>query len=215
MAPKSLATQERIYDAAEELFCERGFPKVSLRQITKKAGVNLAAVNYHFGTKEDLYRQVLLRRVRPINGERMNLLTQAEQLAGDQPVPLRALLESLIRPLLRRAANPMFGGASFLRLIGRDLIEPQPFMREELAREFDPLLARYTRALTQALPALPPSEIFLRIQFSFGSVLYAAALQHDFERLSNGVLDGKDLDGCIRRLVDFCAAGLGAPVAGC
>jgi AcrR family transcriptional regulator len=205
-------TREHLLEAAERLFGQHGFPCASLRQITDGAGVNLAAVNYYFGSKEDLYKEVLFRRVRPVNEERLTLLTQAEQLAGDQPVPLRSVLDTFIRPLLRRAADQALGGMSFLRLISRDLTDPQPFMLDEMAREFDPLVTRYTHALTQALPGMPLPELFWRMQFTIGALLYAAAHQHDFERISHGLCRGDDLDGCIRRLVDFCAAGLGAPL---
>ena len=208
-------TRDRMCEAAERLFGERGFSSTSLRQITDEAGVNLAAVNYHYGSKEDLYREVLLRHVRPLNAERLTLLTQAEQLAGDQPVPVRAILDTFIRPLLRRAADAAAGGRSFLRLISRDLTDPQPFMQAEIAREFEPLVARYAHALGQARPDLPRPELFWRMQFAIGAILFTAAHQHDIERLSQGLCRGDDLDGCIRRLVDFCTAGLAAPSEAC
>ena len=209
----SPATRDRVCDAAERLFGEHGFSNTSLRHITEEAGANLAAVNYHFGSKEDLYREVLLRRLRPMNTERLTLLTQAEQLAGDQPVPVRAILVTFIRPLLHRAAGAESGGRSFLRLISRHLMDPPPFIREEMERELEPLVARYTHALGQVRPDLPRSELFWRMQFAIGATLYAAAHQHDVERLSQGLCRSDDLDGCIRRLVDFCAAGLDTPPA--
>jgi AcrR family transcriptional regulator len=212
MPIESQATRERILDAAEHLFGLHGFPCASLRQITDQAGANLAAVNYHFGSKEDLYKAVLVRRIRPVNEERLDLLGQAEQLAGDQPVPLRAILDTFIRPLLHRAAGGAPGGMDFLCLISRDLADPQPFMRDEMAREFDPLVARYTRVLTQTLPSIPLPELFWRMQFTIGGMLYAAAHQRDFERTSCGLCQENDLSGCLRRLIDFCAAGLQAPM---
>ena len=211
MPTESATTRDRIIEAAEDLFGQHGFPRASLRRITEKARVNLASVNYHFSSKEDLYKQIMLRHLRPINEERITLLAQAEQLAGDQPLPLRAILDTFIRPLLRRAADNILGGKPLLRLISRDLTDPQPFMREELAREFEPLIARYTQVLSQTLPGLPSPELFWRMQFTVGALLYTAAHQHEFERLSQGLCPGDDLDGCIRRLVDFCAAGFDAP----
>ena len=101
MTTEAQSTKEKILDTAERLFGQQGFPCTSLRQITDEAGVNLAAVNYHFGSKEDLYKGVLIRRLRPVNEERMRLLTHVEQLAGEQPVPIRSILETFIRPLLR------------------------------------------------------------------------------------------------------------------
>jgi AcrR family transcriptional regulator len=170
-------------------------------------------VNYHFGSKEDLYRQIMLRRIRPINEERATLLAQAEQLAGDQPVPVRAILDTFLRPLLRRAADLPSGGGSLLRLVGRDFTDPPPFMREVMMQESAPLLARYTHVLGQTLPEIPGPELFWRLQFTIGALLHAAAHQHDFERLSQGLCPGDDMEGCIRRLVDFCAAGFCAPLA--
>lgn len=211
MTNESQATRDKILDKAEHLFGQQGFSSTSLRQITEEASVNLAAVNYHFGSKEALYKGVLFRRLRPINEERIRLLTQAEQLAGEQPVPIRSILDTFIRPLIRHAAGESSGGISFLRLISRDLTDPQPFMVAEMMKESDLLVERYTRALTQTLPNIPLPELFWRMQFTIGGMLYAAAHQRDFERTSCGLCRGDDLDGCLRRLVDFCAAGLAAP----
>jgi AcrR family transcriptional regulator len=208
---ESHTTRERILRAAECLFGQHGFSDSSLRQITDEAGVNLASVNYHFGSKEELYRQVLLRCVRPLNEERLTLLTEAEQLAGDQPVPLRAIVDTLIRPPLRHAADRSSGGIALVRLISRDLADPQSFMLGEMAKEFDPLIARYTHALTQALPGVPLAELAWRMQFLIGALLYMAAHQHDLEKITHGLCSGDDVDGCIRRLIDFCAAGLCVP----
>jgi AcrR family transcriptional regulator len=211
ISSESRSTQTRILDAAERLFGQQGFPCSPLRQITDDAGVNIAAVNYHFGSKEELYKAVLFRRIRPVNEERMKLLADAEQLAGDQPVPIRSILEAFIRPLLRRAADGSASGLPFLRLISRDLTDPQPFMVDEMVKEFDPLVERFAHALTQSLPGVPLAELFWRMQFTIGGMLYAAAHQHDFERASCGLCSCDDLEGCVRRLIDFCAAGLAAP----
>jgi AcrR family transcriptional regulator len=213
MISKSEATRVRILEAAERLFGQQGFSCTSLRQITDEASVNLASVNYHFGSKEELYKWVLIRRLRPINEERIKLLTQAEQLAGEQAVPIRSILETFIRPLLRQAIAGSPGGDSFLRLLSRDLTDPQPFMMAEIVKETDPLIERYTRVLIQTLPGIPLLELFWRMQFTVGGILYAAAHQRDFERISCGLCHGDDLEGCICRLIDFCTAGLEAPLS--
>jgi AcrR family transcriptional regulator len=213
MSIETQSTREKILDVAERLFGQQGFPCTSLRQITDEAGVNLAAVNYHFGSKEDLYKNVLIRRLRPVNEERMKLLTHAEQLAGEQPVPIRSILETFIRPLLRHAMGDSVGGVSLLRLLSRDMTDPQPFMIAEMAKEFDAVVERYTRVLTQTLPDIPLPELFWRMQFTIGGIIHAAAHQHDFERTSCGLCRGDDFDGCLRRLIDFCAAGLAAPLS--
>ncbi len=211
MAKSSAATQARISSAAGQLFAQHGFSRASLRQITKKAGANLAAVNYHFGAKEDLYRQVVLRHVQTINRERVRLLAQAEQLAGDQPVPLRAVVETFVRPLMRHASDPEIGGPPFLRLVARELIEHQPFLREELSSELDPVLERYARVVSQSLPGVSSAELTLRLQFTTGALLHAGVIWHELVQQAQAGHEARDLDVWIRRLVDFCTAGLGAP----
>ena len=206
----SKPARDAILDSAEMLFGERGFNGASLRQITEKAGVNLAAVNYYFRSKEDLYRQVVIRRVRPINEQRLILLTQAEQLAGDQAVPLRAILDTFIRPFLRTAGDPASGGSPFVRLLGRELTDPLPFLRGELEREFAPLMTRYTHALSQALPGVSPAELDWRRRFAFGAMLFLAARAPEPQRATTGAGPAEERDGGIRRLVDFCAAGFAA-----
>ncbi len=210
MAMKDRSTRESILGAAESLFGGQGFAGTSLRQITDKAGVNLAAVNYHFHSKEDLYRHVLFGRLRPINTERLALLAQAEQLAGDHPVPLRAALDTFVRPWLRRANEPASGGIPSLRLLSRELIDPQPFLRDELARESEPLMTRYTQVLASSLPGVPPPELFWRLQFSLGALLSVAVRWQDLHRAESGP-GAKDAGGdSARHLIGFCAAGLEA-----
>ena len=203
----SETTRNSIADAAEFLFAEQGFAATSLRSITEKAGANLAAVNYHFRSKEDLYREVLLRSLRPINAERLTLLSQAEQLAGDHPVPLRAVLDTFVRPWLRQGD----AGLPAVRLISRELIDPQPFLQDEIAREFEPLVSRYGRALGQCLPGVPPAELFWRLQFSLGTLLAAAIRWPDLHRLAAGTAAAPAGEELVRRLIGFCAAGLEAP----
>ncbi len=210
MAAESKKTTERLCETAESLFGKLGFANVSLRKITEAAGANLAAVNYHFGSKEELYKEVLLRRLRPLNEERLAMLAQAEQLAGDQPIPLRSVLEAFIRPLLRRAADPALGGIPLLRLISRDLTDPRPFMHDELAREFGPVVSRFTEVLSQIQPRLPPADLFWRLQFTIGALVYVAAKQHDLVVPGHGTGQTVDDTAISRRLIDFCTAGFAA-----
>src|SRR3954467_8212959 len=90
-----LATKGRILDAAEALFMEQGFEATSLRAITAAADVNLAAVNYHFGSKEELFQAVLTRRLDPMNQERVNLLAALEEASAPAPVPCERILSAM------------------------------------------------------------------------------------------------------------------------
>src|SRR3977135_3171599 len=93
-----VATKDRIRDAAESLFIEHGFEATSLRSLTSAASVNLAAVNYHFGSKEELFQAVLTRRLDAMNQERIDLLSKLERDAGDKPVACEKILSAMLIP---------------------------------------------------------------------------------------------------------------------
>src|SRR5215468_2668082 len=99
------ATKARILDAAEVLFMEHGFEATSLRAITAAAGVNLAAVNYHFGSKEELFQAVLTRRLDPMNQERVDLLTRLENEVAPRPLPCERILNAMFMPALKLARD--------------------------------------------------------------------------------------------------------------
>lgn len=200
-------THIRILNAAEKLFAQHGHDGTSLREITKAAGVNLAAVNYHFGDKETLYTELFTRCIRPINERRLAVLDAAEQLAGDQPVPLRALVDSFLRPVFEMAR----GRPPFLLLMSRNFSAPPAFMHGVMGREFDSVAQRYMRALRAALPQLQPEDVFWRMFYVTGSLLFVAAHAQTIERLSHGLCRADDSEELIRRLTDFAVAGLGAP----
>src|SRR5579871_5345079 len=100
---KPVSTKDRILDTAERLFARDGFEATSLRAITAEAGVNLAAVNYHFQSKEALVRAVIGRRMGPVNEKRLAMLDACETAAGDGPLPLEGVLEAFVRPVLEIA----------------------------------------------------------------------------------------------------------------
>src|SRR6187399_3327842 len=114
----SADTKTRILDAGERLFVEHGFEATSLRSLTTSAGVNLAAVHYHFGSKEELFQAVLTRRLDPMNQERIDLLAKMEREAGDKAVSCEKLISAMLVPALRLARDEKRGGKHFLRLLG-------------------------------------------------------------------------------------------------
>ena len=130
------ATKQRILDTAESLFMEHGFEATSLRSITAAAGVNLAAVNYHFGSKEELFQSVLTRRLDPMNHARLALLTRLEREAGPHALSCDKILTALFVPALALARDPARGGKNFLRLLGRAYADPAPFIRQFLSTQY-------------------------------------------------------------------------------
>ena len=109
-------TKSVILDTAEQLFSEHGFSEVSLRRIIAVAGVNLASVHYHFGSKEALIEAILARRIKPLNQERLACLAKAERKAGKAGASLPRILEALIGPTLRLSRDTSRGGDRFVRL---------------------------------------------------------------------------------------------------
>src|SRR4051812_7971189 len=137
-----IATRSRILDVAEDLFGERGLDRVSIRDITRKANVNLAAINYHFGSKKDLIAAVFERRVVPVNKARLAALDVVEKAAGKRAPKLEDILEAFIRPAIPSSAEDATGGAAFSKLFGRCLSEPSPDVEALLKKQFEPLAER-------------------------------------------------------------------------
>src|ERR1051325_12000606 len=146
-------TQSRILDVAEEMFAEQGLDRVSIRDITKKARVNLASINYHFGSKEDLIAAIFERRVVPVNQARIAALNAVEHTAKKNP-KLEKILEAFIRPTVQCSFNAPKGEKAFSKLFGRCLSEPNPEIEALLKRQFEPLVERLDAALMKALPRL-------------------------------------------------------------
>lgn len=162
-------TRARIMEAAESLFVERGFGQTSLRAITSRASVNLAAVNYHFGSKDGLIRELASQRLKPVNAERMRRLNALRRRGTPT---LEAVLVAFVEPLLCSDRPDAGNHVGFLRLLG----SAQPGMSEPL-RTFIGALDRhvvdtYERALAEVLPELPRTELHWRIGFLNGLVSY-------------------------------------------
>jgi AcrR family transcriptional regulator len=200
-------TKLRILDVAEELFGERGLDRVSIRDITDKAKVNLAAIHYHFGSKEDLIAAVFERRVVPVNDARLTALDAVEKSAGKKNPKLEAILGAFIRPTLQCCLQPSKGGTAFSKLFGRCLSEPSPEIEALLKKQFEPLMERMDAALMRALPKLSRSEIFWRMKFTFGALHHWLLTKDKF--LPDWVEIVED-EKQIQKLISFAAAGFRA-----
>jgi AcrR family transcriptional regulator len=211
--PASLATKARILEAGEKLFMEHGFEATSLRLITNAAGVNLAAVNYHFGSKEELFQSVLTRRLDPMNQARVALLGRYEREAEPAPLPCERILAALFIPALELARDPARGGSNFLRLLGRAYADPAPFIRQFLSQQYAPMIARFKDAFARALPHLPRKELSWRLHFIMGALSYTLAGTDALKIIAelNPVETDND-EILLRRLAPFLLAGLNAPL---
>src|SRR5438034_2210329 len=203
----SSETQTRILDVAEELFGEEGIERVSIRDITDKAKVNLAAINYHFGSKEDLIVAVFERRVVPVNEARLAALDALEQAAAKKSPKLEAILEAFIRPALECSLQAPESGRAFSKLFGRCLSEPSPEVEALLKTQFEPLAERMHGALMRALPKLSRSDIFWRMKFTFGALHHWLLTKDKF---LPGWLEQTNVEEQTQKLISYAAAGLRA-----
>ena len=213
---RTVDTRERILDAAERLFMAHGYEGTSMRQITGEAGVNLAAVNYHFGSKESLMQEVFRRRLDWLNEERLRVLNEMELAAGDNPLKPSQIVDGFFGTLLRMADDEARGGVTFLRLLGRTLTDPSEFIRTFLANEYAGVMERYKAALFKALPDVPKAEIVWRFHFMLGATSYAIAGTDALRVVTDWQIEPSDsfdrTDRLVPRLMSFLLGGLRAPL---
>jgi AcrR family transcriptional regulator len=204
-------TKERILAAAEELFSRDGFDRASLRSITAAAGANIAAVNYHFGSKNDLIKAVFARRLGPINARRLARLDEAESRAAGGAPALEEVLEAFVGPPLRLAGAEPEARDAARRLLGQVLSRPDERVRQVFTDQFSEVVRRFTAALSRALPAVPESELFWRLLFGAGAMVHIMCMAPHLEAVSGGRCRVEGPEEMIARLVPFLAAGMRTP----
>lgn len=202
-------TRDRLLDAAENLFAERGIDGASMRGITSRAGTNLAAVNYHFGSKDGLLRTLLEDRVNPINARRIELLTELET-NGD--LTIEGVLRALITPAVD-TENPT--SDSFLQLMTRIHHSTDPVSVDVMEKVFGQVAERYFTAFAKLLPNLSPQALCQRMQFVIGSMLHSLFSKTGTNCPVTSVIGNPDdlrLDDAayVDEFVTFCAAGMRA-----
>ena len=202
-------TKSRILRIAERMFAEQGFSGVSLRQLTTAAGVNLAAVNYHFGSKEGLLTAIFESRCNPMNDERLHRLEACAEIEGGAPL-LEQIVAAFIAPALA-STNNAAGGAVFTRLRATLAAEQNELARTLVAKYFDATSHRFVAALARALPHLPQADVFWRFNFLLGTLYYTMVNPARIEHLSRGLCDATDVDTVLAQMVPYVAAGLRAP----
>ena len=206
----AIDTRNRILDVAERLFGERGFPATSLRDITTEAGVNVASVNYHFGSKEALLAEVLERRLKPINERRLELLDTVEAQAGGGPPELEAVVRAFLSPPFHSQREWGEKGPSFLRLVGRIHSETNEEFRATFVKQFDTVFKRFTAALQRALPNLNDGDVSWRMLFMVGSMAFTMSWGPALVSRESGA--ARDPEDVLESLVLYAAAGMAAPV---
>lgn len=204
----STDTRDRLLDAAEQLFAERGFAATSLRDLTAVAEANLASVNYHFGSKETLLVEVFERRLGPVNGRRLALLDELESAAPDPR--LEDLLWAYLAPPFETMRDQGESGRRFARLVGRVISDPARSTSEAFVAQFAAVRDRFHAAFARALPGLDATEVERRMHYVIG------AMAHTFLWCENiGCLEPVPDDqpeAVLHSLIRFAASGMAAPV---
>ncbi len=199
------ATKAAVFNAAERLFALHGFQNVSVRDITAEAGVNLASVNYHFGSKDALLFEIFKRRTAELNRERARLLHEANARHAGKP-PVRDILEAYFTPPLRWSA-PDNDRRISLQFIIRARSEGTEEMKEVLRNDVSHL-ARFAEALLATRPDLPKEDVYWRLHFVLGMVHNNRFAEFDrLHHLSGGVTREGDVAALLKRMLDFAEAG--------
>jgi AcrR family transcriptional regulator len=207
-SPKGEATREKILDAAEALFAERGFHGVSFRDITGRAGVELALASYHFGTKESLLRAVVSRRAEEHREDMIAHLDAAFARTRPGLPSNESLVEAYARPALEKIGRGR-GWAAYIKLI----VGIQNLAREDVIgvltnEEYDPVIRRFVAAFVTANPDIPAHRVHYAVYFLHGALIQILSQGRAFERLLDSGESVSDADELVVELAAFFAHGL-------
>ena len=210
MTTASNPTKERILSAAELLFAETGIATTSLRRITARARVNLAAVNYHFGSKDGLIDAVYERRLGPVTDEWLTNIERLERQYGDDPAPVEEIVEAFVLPVARLASDEVRGGRIFMRLLAQGYSEARHYFEKLFSSQYQHVLDRYRQALRRDLPDVPGETLCWRLQFLLGALTQGLS-GGELLKLIEGQADPRDTERAVNELIPFLVAGLKAP----
>lgn len=195
------STREKILDTAEECFAREGIASASIRTITSLAEVNLGAITYHFGSKDNLVVEVFKRRMGPLTQERIDLLTAAHDEVGDQPVPLRKVLEAIVLPQVKVVREH----PQFIRFLVHMKHDPNDTFIQIFNNEFDHFYQQLRTALRAALPPMTDNEFFLKLHFMIHLMDFIPEQDFHLQQLLGGPLES---EATISILLAFLEGGL-------
>ena len=205
-APQAAPRRERILDAAEALFAERGYDGVTLRQIAKRAEVDVALASYHFGKKLDLFEAVFKRRAQTLNDSRLEALRAKQKDSGDDGPSVEQIIEAFLRPLELAQETGDEGWRSYLALIA--YINNSPYWGPRMMSQlFDELVQEFIAALEKALPGADRRDIYWCYHNLSGALTLTLAQTKRIDNLSGGLCRSEDLQGAYDHMIPFVAAG--------
>jgi AcrR family transcriptional regulator len=204
-------TKKSILDSAEKLFARNGFYATSLRMLTKEAGVNLAAVNYHFGSKEELIKAVIERRILPLNKIRIERMQKIKDNAGavGYPPDIREFLLAFFEPTFEFRKSGR-GAQDFISLIGRAFSDQRHTVREIFLNMVEPVFQLLFELLCDALPSLPKNIVYLRLNFMLGAMAHSMNMSQMCQLIPDGLNLKVDSSTLVEQFIMFTATGLEA-----
>ena len=203
-----MSTQTRILEVAEEMFASDGYRAVSLRSIMRACGVNIAAIHYHFGSKEALLERIFEMHCTSMNAERLRMLEACGPGEGRPP-----MLEQVLDAYLRPALIPPEGderARRFMRLRAAIAHEQAELSQQLVAKYFNAVTEKFVDALRSELEGMPREDFFWRFHFLLGAQYYTLANPGRIQVISGNSCDPADTDRAVRELVAFAAAGFRA-----
>ncbi len=205
------STRDKIVSAALRVFATKGFEAATLKEITTLSQTNVAAIHYHFGSKEALIQAVLGSVADPINQLRMQLLESVPA----QERTLRHVVHALVAPPIRLSFDATGDARLLTRLLLQARVLPSEFTSSTIFAHYDATAMRFVKALMDATPSLTPKDAYWRYAFAIGAMHYIVtesdAGHHRLKRLSGGQCDTDDPDAIIDQLIAFVVAGFQAP----
>lgn len=210
--PRAIATRNRILSAAEQLFTTRGFAGVTMREVARRAGTNVASAHYHFGSKEGLVIEMLRHRIAPINAERLRLLNDAKLQSEGKPLKPIVIFKALLLPIGEAATGSSGPDSRFMQLVGRSFTEPASFLEKVHRRLFRELADIFMVELRRTHPQANEEDLFWNLHFVVATMLGALANHRRLAPFSGGICQDKDVAEMIQRLIVFAAGGFASSI---
>lgn len=208
---RDTAATDRILDVACDRFARHGYDGVNLRELTKAARVNLAAISYHFGGKEPLFSAVVSRRIYPLWEQQRRALAETAGTGPSPACPLEQTLATFLRPILEACRDPDRGGPATGRLYGRILADAVPAVSREVHADTQQVLTRFSQAIRRHFPRVTPEDFLWRFTFVIGAMQHTLANLHHLSERTHGICRNNDYDRFLAQFVSFAAAAFAPP----
>jgi len=204
-------TAKKILLSAEVLFAEQGFAETTMREITSAANVNLAAVNYHFGSKKGLIAAVAEKYIAPLMADLQRLLSERQADEKSGTITSEELLEMLMRTLLQLGKARQYALPVFMRLLELIYMKNQEELRDAMVTRYRGSFAVFIELLRKDSAVMGDDEFFWRLHFLMGSVIFTlsnfqtlvAIEMREFERSA-------EIELTLHRMIPVLVAGLQA-----